>query len=77
MNLKDKLTTCAAIAFGTCVAILALPATIAQIAPEAVFTLPSFVNVICGVVIAASIIVTQVLTGKNPDGSTKETPKNM
>jgi hypothetical protein len=77
INLKDKLTTYAALAFGICVAILALPTTIAAIAPEAVFTMPAFVNVICGVVIALSIIITQVLTGKNPDGTSKNDPKNV
>ena len=70
-NLKDNLTSIAAIAFGTAVAILALPMTIAAIAPTAVFTMPAIVNVICGVVIAVSIVITQVLTGKLPNGKTK------
>ncbi|RJP64397.1 MAG: hypothetical protein C4539_14555 [Ignavibacteriales bacterium] len=72
-NLKDKLTTYAAIAMGAAVATVGLPAAVTAIAPTVTFTLPPIVNVICGIVIAISIIVTQVLTGKAPDGKTKTT----
>ena len=70
-NLKDTLTTYAAIAFGLAVAVLGLPTAIQAIAPTAVFVMPPIVNVISGIIIAVSIVITQALTGKNPDGSTK------
>ena len=72
-NLKDKLTAYAAIAFSTGTAILGLPFAISSISPDLAFTLPSVVNTIAVILIAASILITQVLTGKNPDGTTKTT----
>lgn len=75
-NLKDKLTTYAAIGFAASVTVLGLPAALAAVSPEITFVLPSIVNVICGIVIAVSIVITQTLTGKNPDGTTK-TPQQI
>lgn len=70
-NLKDQLTTYSAIAMGVAVTIIGLPAAVSAIVPNFVFVLPPIVNVICGIVIAVSIVMTQALTGKNPDGTTK------
>ena len=70
-NIKDTLTGYAAIAFSVCAAILGLPLAITAAVPTATFTLPPIVNIICGTVMAISIVITQVFTGKNPDGSTK------
>lgn len=76
MNLKDKLTTYAAIAFSTAMVIITLPTSVSAIVPSIVFTLPPIVNVVCGIVIIVSIAITQILNGKNPDGSTK-TPEQV
>jgi len=70
-NIKDTLTTYAAIAFGTAMTVIGLPSAITAVAPTVVFSLPPVVNIICGIIIAVSIVITQVLNGKNPDGSTK------
>ena len=70
-NIKDTITTYAAIAMGLCTTIIGLPLAISATVPGFTFVLPSIVNVICGVVMALSIVVTQVLTGKTPSGTTK------
>jgi len=70
-NLKDKLTMYAAALFTAATAIIGLPSTINAISPDLAFSLPPIVNVICGYVIAFSIVVGLVLQGKNPNGTTK------
>lgn len=70
-NLKDKLTMYAAVLFSTATVIIGLPAAVSAVSPSLTFSLPPVVNVICGFVIAISIVVSQVMTGKNPNGTTK------
>lgn len=71
MNLKDRLSTYAAYAFSIGTAILGLPLTISAVVPNLAFVLPDIVNIIAGILIAISVVVTQVLTGKNADLTTK------
>jgi hypothetical protein len=70
-NLKDTITTYAAIVMGIATTIVGLPFAVSAAVPSVTFSLPPIVNVICGIFIALSIGITQVLTGKNPNGTTK------
>lgn len=70
-NIKDTLTTICAWVTGICAAVIGLPLAIQQASPTVVFTLPPIVTTICVTLGAIALITTQVLTGKNPDGSTK------
>jgi len=68
-NLKDKLSNICAWITGIGGVILG-----AQIAGQ--ITLPTWLTSILGTLVGIAVISTQILTGKNPDGTTK-TPEQI
>lgn len=65
-NLKDKVSTICGVIFAVCTSIVATAAS-------GVIVLPTWLTATAGTLIAVSGGIIGILTGKNPNGSTKTT----
>jgi hypothetical protein len=68
-NLKDKLTT-------ICSIILVLSGAVLTMQQNGIL-LPNWLLTFTGILSALSVAIIGYFTGKNPDGSKKEVPKNV